>query len=426
MGDSVAADVVHQIGEAHVGLRDRGVDGDGASEQLLGLGLCVAVGQGHAQVDHGLDVIRLQRQRFPERRFGRGRLAGHGHGVAEIEAEFGGSRRMGNGLDQHRHGAFGVARGFEQHGEVIVRAEVPGPEGDDALIGLQRLLGAAGVALGIGQIEQNLGLARRGVGGFNQHVNGFVSAALGQQRGAKGIQIDRVCPIAFNRAANQVLGVGEPAIFLGDDGEQIQRIAVAGIGREDGARLSARAPAIARLIGADGGMVRLSDRSRAARGVALLLSVHHDSVQPHFLQTWDYGGAQRLFSDRYAGYSLFISGKNPRQAQSLACASGIGAALQSGGFAHSPHHAERIAGEMKPYADRRNGVHYYDNLVVLKTAQQAALLIEAGVIVNRDEELRVADPAQRRAFARAVAAGVRSCLPRPASALQSGFDRGAD
>ena len=181
-----------------------------------------------------------------------------------------------------------------------------------------------------------------------------------------------------------------------------------------------------RLIGGDGGMVKLSDRSRAARGAALLLSVHHDSVQPHFLQTWDYGGAQRLFSDRYAGYSLFISGKNPRQAQSLACASGIGAALQSGGFAHSPHHAERIAGEMKPYADRRNGVHYYDNLVVLKTAQQAALLIEAGVIVNRDEELRVADPARRRAFALAVAAGVRSCLPRPASALQSGFDRGAD
>ena len=71
-------------------------------------------------------------------------------------------------------------------------------------------------------------------------------------------------------------------------------------------------------------------------------------------------------------------------------------------------------------------MHYYGNLGVRKAARQAGLLIEAGVIVNRDEELRAADPARRRAFARAVAAGVRSCLPRPASALQSGFDRGAD
>lgn len=64
--------------------------------------------------------------------------------------------------------------------------------------------------------------------------------ALGQQRGAEGIQIHSVCPIAFDGAANQVLGIGEPAIFLGDDGEQIQRISVAGIGRENGVRLSPR------------------------------------------------------------------------------------------------------------------------------------------------------------------------------------------
>lgn len=176
-----------------------------------------------------------------------------------------------------------------------------------------------------------------------------------------------------------------------------------------------------RVIGGDGGMVKLSDRSRAARGVALLLSVHHDSVQPHFLQAWESGGVPQLFSDRYAGYSLFISRKNPAQGQSLACAAAIGAALRGAGFVHSPHHAERIAGEMKPYADRRNGVHFYDNLVVLKTAVQPALLIEAGVIVNRDEELHLADPRLRAAFAQAVAAGVGTCLSGRAAAARPSF-----
>ena len=178
---------------------------------------------------------------------------------------------------------------------------------------------------------------------------------------------------------------------------------------------------VARLIGEDGRMARLSDRSRAARGAALLLSVHHDSVQPHFLQAWESGGVPQLFSDRYAGYSLFISRKNPAQGQSLACAAAIGAALRGAGFVHSPHHAERIAGEMKPYADRRNGVHFYDNLVVLKTAVQPALLIEAGVIVNRDEELHLADPRLRAAFAQAVAAGVGTCLSGRAAAARPSF-----
>jgi N-acetylmuramoyl-L-alanine amidase len=164
-----------------------------------------------------------------------------------------------------------------------------------------------------------------------------------------------------------------------------------------------------RLIGEDGGMLRLTDRSRAARGAALLLSVHHDSVQPQFLQPWVSDGGARLYSDRAAGFSLFISAKNPQPAKSLACASAIGAALRGKGVVHSPHHAERIAGEMKRYADRVNGVHFYDNLVVLKTAQQPALLIEAGVIVHRDEELRVSDPRWRAAFAQAVADGVAAC-----------------
>lgn len=49
--------------------------------------------------------------------------------------------------------------------------------------------------------------------------------------------------------------------------------------------------------------------------------------------------------------------------------------------------------------------------MVLGTATQAALLLEPGVLVNRDEELMLTQPHTRATIAQAVADGVRSCLP---------------
>jgi len=167
-----------------------------------------------------------------------------------------------------------------------------------------------------------------------------------------------------------------------------------------------------RLIGAAGDLGVLSRRTTAARGASLFLSVHHDSVQPHYLEEWSHEGETRRFSDRFAGFSLFVSRRNPDLVASLACASAIGAGLRAAGFAPSLYHAEPIPGESKPFADRLNGVHYFDNLVVLHTATQPAVLLEAGVIVNRAEELRMREPATRRRIAEAVAAGVRECRGR--------------
>jgi N-acetylmuramoyl-L-alanine amidase len=164
------------------------------------------------------------------------------------------------------------------------------------------------------------------------------------------------------------------------------------------------------VIGADGGMTVLSRRTAAARGADLLVSVHHDSVQPHYLEVWQHAGETRFFSDRFAGFSLFVSRRNRQLEASLVCASAVGGAMRGAGFAPSLYHAEPIPGESKPFADRANGVHYYDNLVVLHTATQPAVLFEAGVIVHRAEEAALRDPATQRRIAEAVAAGVRSCL----------------
>jgi N-acetylmuramoyl-L-alanine amidase len=166
------------------------------------------------------------------------------------------------------------------------------------------------------------------------------------------------------------------------------------------------------LIGADGFMSQLTQRTAAAAGADFFLAVHHDSVQPHFLETWEYDRVERLFSDRYSGFSLFVSRKNRSLARSLACASAIGEALRRAGFSPSLYHADPIPGENKPFADRRNGVHYYDNLIVLKTARTPAVLLEAGVIVNRDEELKVQSEEARKRIAAAVAQGVERCSTR--------------
>lgn len=167
-----------------------------------------------------------------------------------------------------------------------------------------------------------------------------------------------------------------------------------------------------RLVGAAGDQANLGARPVLARGTRLFVSVHHDSVQPHYLQTWSYAGAERAFSDRYQGFSLFVSRKNPALAASLACASRIGEQLRAAGFHPSLYHAEAIAGENRAFADRANGVHYYDNLAVLKGAASSAVLIEAGVIVNREEELRLADPEIRERIAEGVARGISACLPK--------------
>ena len=165
------------------------------------------------------------------------------------------------------------------------------------------------------------------------------------------------------------------------------------------------------LIGEDGTMEELPKRTAAAAmgGATFFLSVHHDSAQQRYLETWKRDGTEQLFTDRFSGYSLFVSRKNPRVEASLACARAIGSALKAAGLAFSTHHAEGIAGEYREWADRSVGVYYFDNLAVLKTAKSPAVLFEAGVIVNRADEPFLKEPGTRRVIARAVVRGLADC-----------------
>jgi N-acetylmuramoyl-L-alanine amidase len=145
----------------------------------------------------------------------------------------------------------------------------------------------------------------------------------------------------------------------------------------------------------------LEERTRAALGADFFVSIHHDAVRPELMPDADF----------YSGFSLFVSRLNPQLEKSIACASAIGAELRAVGLSPSRYHADPVLGENRPYADERNGVHFFDNLAVARTATMPAVLVEAGVIVNRYEERELRKPRVRRRIAEAIAQGVRNCLP---------------
>lgn len=167
------------------------------------------------------------------------------------------------------------------------------------------------------------------------------------------------------------------------------------------------------LVEETGRPIDLWARPRLARdrGAHVLLSIHHDSVQPHYLETWVHEGRQRRHTDRFQGHSLFVSSKNLYLADSLALARAIGRALRAWGLTPSLHHAEPIPGENRPLLDEELGIHDFADLVVLKAAPMPAVLIEAGIIVNRAEERRLRDPFHQDMLIDAMVSGILEACP---------------
>ncbi|MDB5766561.1 MAG: N-acetylmuramoyl-L-alanine amidase family protein [Collimonas fungivorans] len=156
-------------------------------------------------------------------------------------------------------------------------------------------------------------------------------------------------------------------------------------------------------VAAQGSPLSLPARTKASAKAALFVSIHHDSMQ----QAWLDAGRSREFS----GYALFVSASKPYYARSLDCAKSISLRLQDIGEHPSLYHAVPVPGENRPLLDRQLGIHRFDELAVLRTAESPALLIEVGVLANPDQEPRLASPQFAAKAARAVAAGIRQCLP---------------
>ena len=159
------------------------------------------------------------------------------------------------------------------------------------------------------------------------------------------------------------------------------------------------------MVTSGGAMSSLASRVTRANALAadLFLSVHHDSVPPQFLETWEYAGVQRPYSDRFKGHSLFVSYENPNPSASLHFAQLLGDEMRTRGLQYATHYTEAFMGyKRRDLLDAQAGVYRFDALIVLRKTQMPAVLLEAGSIINRQEEEAMASPQRQSLISAAV------------------------
>ena len=148
----------------------------------------------------------------------------------------------------------------------------------------------------------------------------------------------------------------------------------------------------------------------------LFLSIHHDSVPEKFKQDWRYVGAKRRYSDRFKGHSIFVSYNNRDRAGSLAFGRMLGLQLKARDLHYTPHYTRADMGKRRrELVDAQAGVYRFDKLVVLRTTAMPAVLLEAGSIINRDEEIQVLRTERQARVSAAVTGAVEEfCAARAA------------
>jgi N-acetylmuramoyl-L-alanine amidase len=146
----------------------------------------------------------------------------------------------------------------------------------------------------------------------------------------------------------------------------------------------------------------------------LFLSIHHDSVPDKLLENWEFEGKKSHFSDRFSGYSVWVSHENADFKTSLLFAELVAKEMKAQGLEYAHQYTQPIMGHYQhPLLNKETGVYSYDQLVVLRTNRIPAVLLEAGSIINRDEELKMNSPERQDMIAGGVTAAVKEfCDPR--------------
>jgi N-acetylmuramoyl-L-alanine amidase len=175
--------------------------------------------------------------------------------------------------------------------------------------------------------------------------------------------------------------------------------------------------ALAKLLVTEGkARPSLATRVNAANKLRadLFLSIHHDSVPDKMMENWEFEGKKSYFSDRFSGYGLFVSKSNPDFEDSLRFAKLIGTQLHAEGIKFADQYALPIMGKYRhDLLDRDAGVYRYDHLIVLMKTDMPAALLEAGSIINRDEELQMASPERQDMTVKAVTTALKQYCGLP-------------
>lgn len=145
----------------------------------------------------------------------------------------------------------------------------------------------------------------------------------------------------------------------------------------------------------------------------LFLSLHHDSVQPSYLRPWTFNGVERQYCDDFTGFSIHVAtvqdavtAEKSRRFADIAANK-----MRQQGFQRTLHHAEKIEGEDMTLLDSERGIYERNHLAVLKNPRPA-VLVECGIIVNREEERRLQDPAVQAQIVEALYQAVREYMDK--------------
>ena len=104
--------------------------------------------------------------------------------------------------------------------------------------------------------------------------------------------------------------------------------------------------------------------------------------------------------------SLFISQKTAHKKDNTRLAYHIADSLLKQKFSPSLHHAMPIKGENRRLINRQRGIYAFPELAVLRRATMPAILVECGVIINKDEEVLLADDAHQKKIVTALTEGI--------------------
>ncbi len=171
-----------------------------------------------------------------------------------------------------------------------------------------------------------------------------------------------------------------------------------------------------RLVTSGTRLTSLFERAKRANALHadLFISIHHDSVPDNLKETWQYEGKKYSYSDRFSGYAIFVSNDNADRTGSLAFGHSLGQELQKHGLRYTPHYTLPLMGRYRhELIDEEAGVYRYDHLIVLHSTRMPAVLLEAGSIINRQEEIELATPERRLMVSEAVTAAVEDfCASR--------------
>ncbi len=149
------------------------------------------------------------------------------------------------------------------------------------------------------------------------------------------------------------------------------------------------------LIDEDGmprGNTGLKNRTAIAKknNANLFISIHHDSVKKQFLKQWSFDGRNFFYCDEFNGYSIIVSTNNTNSENSIKFAKYLGDEFLNRKMTPTMYHTMDIDGERRRLIDKKRGI-YDINFWVVDKAEMPSVLIETGMIINRNEEKRLAN-----------------------------------